>query len=83
VYRDNNLLWRTHAEEQHGWRQIAAVMMQKASIPVDSMLVGELGRALSNYFDRYQPIPGIDGLLKEISALGVRQVVVSNLPCGV
>jgi HAD superfamily hydrolase (TIGR01549 family) len=74
------VLWRTLLDEEQGFCEIAALLLDNSRIAADYLLIKKLGRAIGGYFDLYRPIAGINNLLEELTAYGIRQAVVSNWP---
>jgi putative hydrolase of the HAD superfamily len=72
--------WRTLAEEEQGFREIAGCLLEGMDTAADPARIERLGRHLGEYFSVYQPVPGIPELLEELGQMGLRQAVASNWP---
>lgn len=70
--------WRTLDDERAGFLEVARVLL--AGTGVSEEQVVQCGAAFARYFDLYAPIEGIEALLAELKARGVRQGVISNWP---
>jgi FMN phosphatase YigB (HAD superfamily) len=72
--------WRTLAEEEQGFCEIAGCFLEGMEAAADPAQVERLGRHLGDYVSVYQPVPGIPELLEELGQRGLRQAVASNWP---
>jgi len=72
--------WRTLAEEEQGFCEVAACLLEGRDPVADAELIARLGRHLGDYFFVYHPVPGIPELLEELARMGLRQAVASNWP---
>jgi putative hydrolase of the HAD superfamily len=71
-------LWRTPDDEQAADFAFAAALL-RGSGASDAQLQ-QFATSINQYFDRYQVIPGMRGLLNELQDAGIIQGVVSNWP---
>jgi FMN phosphatase YigB (HAD superfamily) len=72
--------WRTLGEEEQGFCEVAACLLEGRDPVADAELIARLGRHLGDYFFVYHPVPGIPELLEELGRMGLRQAVASNWP---
>lgn len=72
--------WRTLGEEEQGFCDVAACLLEGRGPVADAELIARLGRHLGDYFYVYHPVPGIPELLEELGRMDLRQAVASNWP---
>jgi HAD superfamily hydrolase (TIGR01509 family) len=72
--------WRTLAEEEQGFREIAGCCLEGLDAAADPARIERLGQHFGDYFSVYHPVPGIPELLEELGQMGFRQAVASNWP---
>jgi FMN phosphatase YigB (HAD superfamily) len=72
--------WSTPEEEQQGFEQIAAILLEGTDAAGDTDQIVRLGEALGGFDGVYRPVLGIPELLQELDAHGLRQAVASNWP---
>jgi putative hydrolase of the HAD superfamily len=72
--------WRTPEEEQQGFEEIAAILLERTYAAGVTDQIARLGRALGGWDWVYRPVPGIPELLQELGEHGIRQAVASNWP---
>jgi putative hydrolase of the HAD superfamily len=72
--------WCTPDEEQQGFEEVAAILLEPRKAPGDPDQIARLGQALGGWDWVYRPVPGIPELLQELGEHGVRQAVASNWP---
>lgn len=78
AFIQRSLIWATPDEEESGYREIAALMLDGCEVPVEPGQFESLARALADYHQRYAVIPGIHEVLHDLARAGVRQGVVSG-----